>query len=102
MFSKWVSSIIVPLFTKKMVNIYSVTFFVFTLWISFFDGNNLLTQWNLKMMIRELESEKVKFNSLYSKALEEKAVLEKNQQKFAREKYYMHKDNEDIFIIKKR
>jgi hypothetical protein len=56
---------------------------------------------SLKEMIRELESEKEKFNSLYTKALKEKDILEKNQERFAREKYYMHRENEDIFIIKK-
>jgi hypothetical protein len=38
---------------------------------------------------------------LYTKALKEKDILEKNQERFAREKYYMHRENEDIFIIKK-
>jgi len=87
--------------TKKLVNIYSFTFFVFGIWMFFFDGNNLQTQMSLKEMIRELESEKEKFNSLYTKALKEKDILEKNQERFAREKYYMHRENEDIFIIKK-
>lgn len=87
--------------TKKLVNIYSFTFLVFGVWMIFFDGNNLRTQMSLKKMIRELESEKEKFNSLYTKALEEKDILENNQERFAREKYYMHRENEDIFIIKK-
>lgn len=102
MFSKKITSLIRPFLNKKLLNIYSVTFLVFGLWISFFDGNNLHTQWNLKKMIKELESERIKFNGLYSKALVEKDILDKNQERFAREKYYMHKKNEDIFIIKKR
>jgi hypothetical protein len=102
MFYKWVSRIRKFVLAKKLVNIYSITFFVFCLWLTFFDGNNLRTQWNLKMMIKELESEKVKFIGLYAKALQEKETLEQNQERFAREKYFMHKENEDIFIITKR
>ena len=86
---------------KKYVNKYSITFACFVVWISFIDRHNLITQYRLKSIITEMETEKENYQDLYLKALDEKKLLEKDQEKYAREKYFMHKENEEVFIIKK-
>lgn len=48
-----------------------------------------------------MEAEKINFEDMYMQALEDKKLLEADQEKYAREKYFMHKDNEEVFIIKK-
>jgi hypothetical protein len=84
----------------KYVNKYSITLAMFVIWISFIDKHNLMTQHRLKTIISEMEAEKVNYQKLYLEAIEEKSLLEKDQERYAREKYYMHKDNEEVFIIK--
>jgi len=86
---------------KKYVNKYSVTLACFVIWISFIDKHNLLTQFRLKSIINEMEVEKENYQTLYLEALDEQKLLEKDQEKYAREKYFMHKENEEVFIIKK-
>ncbi len=83
------------------VNKYSISLFCFVVWIGFFDRNNLYTQSKLKSVISELESQKKEYQILYEQAKEEKKILDSDKEKYAREKYFMHKDNEEVFIIKK-
>ena len=84
----------------RYVNKYSITLACFVIWISFIDKHNLLTQYRLKTIIYEMEDEKEKYRNLYLEAVDEQKLLEKDQERYAREKYFMHKENEEIFIIK--
>ena len=52
-------------------------------------------------MITGLESQKNEYQELYKTAKEEKKLLDSDQERYAREKYFMHKDNEEVYIIKK-
>jgi cell division protein DivIC len=80
-------------------NSYFVIAFAFFVWMIFFDRNNVLTSYNTNNKLSEqktyyqLEIEKV------NKLKEELFSTAENKEKFAREKYLMKKDNEDIFII---
>ncbi|MBI1222970.1 MAG: septum formation initiator family protein [Bacteroidetes bacterium] len=81
---------------------YLIVFGVFVIWMIFFDQNNLIDQYRLRSQLHDLKSEKAYYIREMEKAQQEYDELFTNQEsleKFAREKYLMKKDNEDIFVI---
>lgn len=83
-------------------NVYFAIFLIFAIWMVFFDANNLLYQWRLSMKLNELESEKSYYNTEIDEVNELKEELfstDEKKEKFAREKYYMKRDSEDVFIV---
>ena len=82
-------------------NKYISSVIVFVIWLAFFDRNDLVTQWDRKQELQKLEVSK----AFYEKeiASTKKDLLELNNnpavlEKFAREKFYLKKVNEQIFI----
>jgi cell division protein FtsB len=75
---------------------------LFLIWITFLDSNNLIARISLTSKLNNLEDEK----SFYEEKIRE---VEKDRQelfgtnetleKFAREKYLMKKETEDVFIV---
>lgn len=81
---------------------YIITLAFFGVWMLFFDRNNLIEQYRVKSQLNELEEEKAYYLSEIEKARKDYNELFTNDaslEKFAREKYLMKKDNEDIFVI---
>jgi len=68
----------------------------------FFDGNDISTQFRLRNKLVSLEEEKIDLKEKIVQTSKELVALRENKEKFAREKYYMKKDNEDVFIIDKK
>ena len=69
---------------------------------AFFDKNDIFSQLELTKKLSVLNEEKKYYlNEIeYNKTdLKELRTNPKNLEKFAREKYLMKKDNEDIFVI---
>ncbi len=84
-----------------MKNIYVLVLTAFVIWMIFFDTNSLLIHLELQREIDKLEKQK---DFLKSEIAKDKEVLEKlsdtsELEKYAREKYYMKKENEEIFLI---
>ncbi len=81
---------------------WALTTVIFT-WMLIFDGNNILELTKIRRDINAL-NEKKEFYILEIENLkkEEKELFSNNRnlEKFAREKYFMKKNNEDIFIIR--
>jgi len=81
---------------------YVLFFGMFFLWMTFFDTNNFIYRIRLASDITDLE-ESIKIHEVkISELRRQKTDLfgnERNLEKFAREKYLMKKDNEDIFVI---
>ncbi len=74
----------------------------FSVWMLFFDKNNLLEQRERLTELNNLEkskayfAEQIKLERAFSEELKTNpAAIEK----FAREKYFMKRDNEDLYII---
>ncbi len=91
---------------KKIIpyikNKYSLTLIAFAIWISFFDKNDLVSQMDLRKEVKKLETERLYFVTEINKNkvdLKELKTNPKNLEKFAREKYLMKKDNEDVFVL---
>ena len=83
-------------------NKYVITFVAFVVWISFFDKNDLVSQIELRNEVKKLETEQTWLVNEVKKNQSDMKELQTNPQtleKFAREKYMMKKDNEDVFVI---
>ena len=86
---------------KFIKNIYVIVLTFFLIWMVFFDTNSLLIHLELRKEVKKLEQQK---QFLQSEITKDKKILEKlstpeELEKFAREKYFMKKDNEEIFLI---
>ena len=86
---------------KILTNIFVLIFIPFLIWMLFFDENSYLVHRKFNREIKDLEST-VSFYK--TKIAEDKATIIKlsdslQLERFAREKYLMKKENEDIYII---
>ena len=83
-------------------NKYVLTVLAFLIWMMFFDRNDVFMQFSQRSKLRVMQQDKLYF----------KEEIEKNQkimddlmnnpetlEKFAREKYLMKKDDEDVYVI---
>lgn len=87
---------------KYLANKYALTGAVFLIWIFFLDQNKVINQLQYRMELEKLEEEKVFYLEeiqKINKDLEELKSNPKTLEKFAREKYLMKKDNEELFVI---
>ena len=91
---------------RKIFNIFKNKFVIVTLaflvWITVFDKNNLLSQIELRKKLQGLQNDKAYFLQdikLSDKETKELLSDPKDLEKFAREKYLMKRDSEDIFLI---
>jgi cell division protein FtsB len=74
---------------------------IFAVWMLFFDANSYLIHRELNNEMDALEDEKDYYKNEIEK--DKKAIqelsTEEGIEKLAREKYYMKKENEEIYII---
>lgn len=71
-------------------------------WISFFDGNDLWSLAQNHIELARTESEILYYQSKIQEVAQEQHLLNGSldaQEKFARERYLMKKENEDVFVI---
>ena len=81
---------------------YVLATIVFLVWLTFFDRNDFFAQHTYSSKLNELETEKRYYIEEIQKNRQAFLSLmgsKKNLEKFAREKYLMKKDNEDIFLV---
>jgi cell division protein FtsB len=88
---------------KFLRNKYLICIVVFVVWMSFFD----VKDWGLLIerhnKISELEKSEKMLSEQIQETRAELNLLRSDAQsieRYAREKYYMKKDNEDIFLVK--
>lgn len=88
-------------FYKIFTNIFVIILVPFIIWMLFFDENSYLIHRKFNAEIEDLESTiqfyetKISADKETIKSLQDSLELER----FAREKYLMKKENEDIYII---
>lgn len=83
-------------------NKYFVTLIFFLVWLIFFDRYDLISQHDFRQDLKDLRKEKKYYLEEIRKNTEVMNALQFDSialEKFAREKYLMKKDNEDIFVI---
>lgn len=89
-------------YLNKCRNKYFLTALSFLVWLSFFDRNDFITTTAYRSQLHKLQSEKTFYEGEISKNkenLNELRTNSENLEKYAREKYYMKRDNEDVFVI---
>lgn len=88
-------------YLKPFKNIYILVLAVFVVWMLFFDDNSWFIHNELNTEIDNLEAEKEYYRKNKEKddAAFKKLSSEIGLEKFAREEYYMKRENEEIFII---
>ncbi|WP_337993758.1 FtsB family cell division protein [Mucilaginibacter sp. KACC 22773] len=95
-----------PISMKRLINLFKNKFFLVTLafvvWMIFFDKNDLFSQYEYRTQVNKLKKERDFYKAQTDQVTKELNELTSNRQqleKFAREKYLMKKDNEDVYLI---
>lgn len=90
---------------KLIKNKYFLTTIGIIVWLLFFDKNDVFSQAELITKLNKLKGDRdyyiteIQNNKM---AIEDLKTNKKSLEKFARERYLMKKDNEDIYVIVKK
>ena len=83
-------------------NKYLITGIAFVIWMMFFDRNDFPSQIRRYRELNKMEQNQKNMSLLISKTQKELELLKTNPEtleKYAREKYMMKKENEDLYIV---
>jgi cell division protein FtsB len=93
---------------KRLIDLFKNKYFLvtvaFVVWMVFFDKNDLFSQYQYHQQVSKLKLERDFYKlqtTKVEKDLDELTSNPEKLEKFAREKYLMRKDNEDVFVIVK-
>jgi cell division protein DivIC len=84
-------------------NKYLLAGMFFIIWMLFFDPKDILSDFERRDKLNELQTSELHLKEQIRDAKQELDLLKNDAQsieKYAREKYLMKKDNEDLFIVK--
>jgi len=87
---------------KILKNKYFLTIVALVTWLLFFDRNDVFTQYDLIKKCEKLDKEKQYYISEIEnnrRNLTELRTNKKSLETFAREKYLMKKENEDVYVF---
>ncbi|WP_111670685.1 FtsB family cell division protein [Algoriphagus litoralis] len=87
---------------KYSGNFYVLASLLFLFWITFIDSNNLVNHFKLSQKLGQLEDQKEFYLEKKEKITAEREELLSNPallEKFARERYLMKKQTEDLYVI---
>ena len=86
-------------------NKFFITLVLFGVWMIFFDKNNVINQIELRKNLRQYQKEKQYYQQQITADSEATYDLMSDSthlEKFARERYFMKKDSEDVFLMIKK
>ena len=86
-------------------NKYLITFIVFLVWIFFIDKFDIITQIKMNKEFKQLKQQQEFYKEEIEKDSTKIYNLNNNpeeQERFARERFLMKKENEDLFINKRK
>ena len=80
---------------------YGIIIILFIFWMIFLDSNSLIIHRELNNDIKELNEQKIYYENEISKDNIELEMIQSDSglEKYAREKLFMKKDKEEIFLI---
>ena len=86
---------------KLIKSTYGIIIILFIFWMIFFDSNSLIIHNELNNDINELDVQKSYYEKEIAKDNIELQLIQTDSglEKYAREKLFMKKDNEEIFLI---
>ncbi len=88
-----------PAFFRNKYVLVTLAFFI---WMLFFDNYNFFVRSEIRGELREVREKKAYYEAQIKEVKNELSSLfgsEESLEKFAREKYYMKRADEDVFII---
>ena len=85
---------------SKLTNKYILAIVIFLVWLVFGDRNNFIHQYKLKQTIHSLEQEKSYYEQEYAQLDDQMKVLIEDRERYAREKFYLHRDDEVVYLVK--
>lgn len=83
-------------------NKYLLSGLLFLIWMFFFNEKDLISEYKRRVKLNELQKSEQHLIDVIKDTRQELGQLKNNAQtieKYAREKYLMKKDNEDLFIL---
>ena len=83
-------------------NFYFIVGVIFIIWMLFIDSNDLYSQFQKRGKLKELEQQKAYYTQMIKEVEKDRGELLSNSElleKFAREKYLMKKESEDLYIL---
>ena len=83
-------------------NRYFVVLGVFVFWMIFIDKHSITTQYSLGQALKKIAADRQVYEAQIVKARQDRKDLDVNKEKYARERYYMHKSDEDVFVIEEQ
>ena len=86
-------------------NFYFIATAIFLLWMLLLDSNNFVARYQLSSKLSSLEAEKEYYEEKIEEVQQDRDELfgdRESIEKFAREKYLMKKESEDIFIVQEK
>ncbi len=86
-----------PTFKNK----YFLSLVLFAIWMLFLDKHDMITQFRLQRTVQQLQEDKLFYENKIEEEEERRRDLGQNSEKFARERYFMKKQNEDVYILVK-
>jgi cell division protein FtsB len=92
-------------FIKIVKNRFFLATLVFAVWVIFFDQNSLIDWFGIRMRIIKQERQMEYYNTEIKSIDEKLQELSSNKdslEKFAREQYYFHEEDEDLYIIEEK
>lgn len=84
---------------KKLRNKWFLTGFALFVWLLFFEEISIINLIKTKIKISNYEDEWKFSEAKIKNAKEKKALILQDTEKYAREVFWMKKDNEEIFIV---
>ena len=90
---------------EKLRNKYLITFVFFLIWVFFIDTFDILTQIKMQKELNQLKRQE----EFYRNEIAKDSIMIYNlnnnseeQERYARERFLMKKENEDLFIIREK
>jgi len=84
---------------KPFRNRYVLVLAAFFFWMILMDRHDFLTQWQLRSTVEKLQDEKAYYKEKIKEEEQVRLELQRDREKIARERYFMKKPGEDVFII---
>ena len=74
---------------------------IFLIWMLLFDKASVYTQYKLVRTVNKLQNDKIYYQNQIKEVEAQRQDMESNTEKFARERYFMKANDEDVFVIDK-
>ncbi|MCI0751980.1 MAG: septum formation initiator family protein [Flammeovirgaceae bacterium] len=87
---------------KPLRSFYFLGGLFFVVWMFFLDSNDLISRFRMSAKLNSLENEKEFYQEKIAEVQKDRDELfgtRESLEKFAREKYLMKKETEDVFIV---